>query len=65
MDTTGASRQQHQRFIHMDRWRDWKESLYLAAAGMGEGPRMGPQVPAIGRLLPTLGLEETGASGVI
>ena len=24
------------------RWRDWKESLYLAAAGMGEGPRMGP-----------------------
>ena len=24
------------------RWRDWKEALYLAAAGMGEGPRMGP-----------------------
>lgn len=24
------------------RWRDWKEALYLAVAGMGEGPRMGP-----------------------
>ena len=47
------------------RWRDWKESLYLAAAGMGEGPKKGPPMPAVGRLLPTLGLEGTGASGVI
>ena len=47
------------------RWRDWKEGLYLAVAGMGEGPMKGPPLPAVGRLLPTLGLEGTGASGVI
>ena len=47
------------------RWRDWKEGLYLAVAGMGEGPKKGPPMPAVGRLLPTLGLEGTGASGVI
>ena len=36
-----------------------------AAAGMGEGPRMGPPVPAVGRLFPPTGLEGKGASGVI
>ena len=32
----------------------------MASAGMGEGPKKGPPLPAVGRLLPTLGLEELG-----
>ena len=43
------------------------EGRSLSGLGQGWGKARGrdPQVPAIGRLLPTLGLEGTGASGVI
>ena len=49
----------------MDQVEGLEGRSYLAVAGMGEGPMKGPPLPAVGRLLPTLGLEGTGASGVI
>ena len=49
----------------MDQVEGLEGRSYLAVAGMGEGPKKGPPLPAIGTLLPTLGLEGTGASGVI
>ena len=47
------------------RWRDWKEALYLAAAGMGEGPRMGPPGASHREAAPHPGPGGNWASGVI